>query len=306
MPADFLRAADGLARVARRGRLARRRSRRVAARRRDAPARRLRARSRARSTSARDFAGAAQRGERADVHRALRRRRRRAPRRAGGLTRWRCCRSPNPASRPTRTSGAIAVGIDLGTTHSLVAAVRSGVAECLPDRDGEVILPSAVRYFADGRREIGREALAGAVERPDQHHRLGQALHGARPRRRRAARAARLRLRRRAGHGPRADGGRDQVAGRGLGRDPRDPAPARRGHLRRRALRRRHHRAGVLRRRPAPGDQGRRRARRPERAAPDQRADRGGDRLRPRQRAAKACTRSTTSAAAPSTSRCCA
>jgi len=59
-----------------------------------------------------------------------------------------------------------AVGIDLGTTHSLVAAVRSGVAECLPDREGEVILPSAVRYFADGTARIGREALAGAVSDP--------------------------------------------------------------------------------------------------------------------------------------------
>ena len=35
------------------------------------------------------------------------------------------------------------VGIDLGTTHSLVAAVRNGVAECLPDAAGRAILPSA-------------------------------------------------------------------------------------------------------------------------------------------------------------------
>ena len=77
---------------------------------------------------------------------------------------------------------------------------------------------------------------------------------------------------------------RREVAGRGLGRDPRHAAPARRGHLRRRALRRRDHRAGVLRRRPAPGHQGRGAARRPERAAPDQRADRGRHRLRPGQR----------------------
>ncbi len=59
-----------------------------------------------------------------------------------------------------------AVGIDLGTTYSLVAAVRSGVAECLPDRDGEVIVPSAVRYFGDGTARVGREALAGAVIDP--------------------------------------------------------------------------------------------------------------------------------------------
>jgi len=61
----------------------------------------------------------------------------------------------------------IAVGIDLGTTHSLVAAVRSGVAECLPDMEGRVILPSAVRYLGEGRREIGVAALAAQAEDPE-------------------------------------------------------------------------------------------------------------------------------------------
>ena len=56
---------------------------------------------------------------------------------------------------------------------------------------------------------------------------------------------------------------------------------------------------------PAPGHQGRGAARRPQRAAPDQRADRGRHRLRPGQRAAKASTPSTTWAAAPSTSPSC-
>jgi molecular chaperone HscA len=61
----------------------------------------------------------------------------------------------------------IAVGIDLGTTHSLVAAVRSGVAECLPDLHGRAILPSAVRYLGDGRRQIGAEALAAQADDPE-------------------------------------------------------------------------------------------------------------------------------------------
>ena len=52
----------------------------------------------------------------------------------------------------------IAVGIDLGTTHSLVASVRNGMAECLPDAQGRVLLPSIVRYLADGKRQIGHEA----------------------------------------------------------------------------------------------------------------------------------------------------
>ena len=57
----------------------------------------------------------------------------------------------------------VAVGIDLGTTHSLVAAVRHGVAECLPDAAGQVILPSVVRYLQDGKRLIGTAALADAA-----------------------------------------------------------------------------------------------------------------------------------------------
>ncbi len=44
----------------------------------------------------------------------------------------------------------LAAGIDLGTTNSLIASVRSGVAETLPDADGRHILPSVVRYTADG------------------------------------------------------------------------------------------------------------------------------------------------------------
>jgi molecular chaperone HscA len=60
----------------------------------------------------------------------------------------------------------IAVGIDLGTTHSLVAVVRHGHAECLPDSDGRAILPSAVRYLGDSRRAIGAAALAAQAEDP--------------------------------------------------------------------------------------------------------------------------------------------
>ncbi len=52
------------------------------------------------------------------------------------------------------------MGIDLGTTHSLVAAVRHGAAECLPDDEGRVLLPSVVRYLEGGRRQIGYAALA--------------------------------------------------------------------------------------------------------------------------------------------------
>lgn len=71
-----------------------------------------------------------------------------------------------PGGAPDPHQRRIAVGIDLGTTHSLVAAVRHGVAECLPDEAGRVILPSAVRYLPDGGRQIGAAALAEATNDP--------------------------------------------------------------------------------------------------------------------------------------------
>lgn len=69
--------------------------------------------------------------------------------------------TPNPHQR------RIAVGIDLGTTHSLVASVRHGVAECLPDAQGRVILPSIVRYLEGGGRQIGFEAQAASALDPE-------------------------------------------------------------------------------------------------------------------------------------------
>lgn len=72
-----------------------------------------------------------------------------------------------PGQSPDPHQRRIAVGIDLGTTHSLVAAVRHGVAECLPDAQGRVLLPSAVRYLGDGKREIGDAALAAQALDPE-------------------------------------------------------------------------------------------------------------------------------------------
>ena len=64
-----------------------------------------------------------------------------------------------PGNSPDPHQRRIAVGIDLGTTHSLVAAVRSGAAECLPDSLGRVLLPSVVHYGSGSERHIGFEAL---------------------------------------------------------------------------------------------------------------------------------------------------
>jgi len=64
-----------------------------------------------------------------------------------------------PGQSPKPHQRRLAVGIDLGTTHSLVAAVRNGVAECLPDAQGRVLLPSVVRYPQGGGRQIGYDAV---------------------------------------------------------------------------------------------------------------------------------------------------
>lgn len=51
-----------------------------------------------------------------------------------------------PGATPDPHQRRIAIGIDLGTTHSLVSVVRNEIAECLPDETGEVLLPSVVQY----------------------------------------------------------------------------------------------------------------------------------------------------------------
>jgi len=54
----------------------------------------------------------------------------------------------------------LAVGIDLGTTNSLVATVKSGMATVLQDKHGHALLPSVVRYMPEGKVVVGHTALA--------------------------------------------------------------------------------------------------------------------------------------------------
>ncbi|MBU1214974.1 MAG: Hsp70 family protein, partial [Gammaproteobacteria bacterium] len=60
----------------------------------------------------------------------------------------------------------LAVGIDLGTTNSLVATVRNGISVVLNDDDGSALLPSVVRYLADGSLQVGLAAQAVQSEDP--------------------------------------------------------------------------------------------------------------------------------------------
>ena len=65
-----------------------------------------------------------------------------------------------PGESPAPHQRRLAVGIDLGTTHSLVAAVRSSVPEVLPDEQGRMLVPSDFYFEAADRAVVGVEALA--------------------------------------------------------------------------------------------------------------------------------------------------
>src|SRR2546422_7607321 len=71
-----------------------------------------------------------------------------------------------PGQSPEPHRHRLAVGIDLGTTNSLVAAVRNGIAVVLNDHDGHALLPSVVRYLRDGGVAVGREAEAEQARDP--------------------------------------------------------------------------------------------------------------------------------------------
>ena len=71
-----------------------------------------------------------------------------------------------PGESPDPHQHRRAVGIDLGTTHSLVATVRSGATEVIADEQRRPLLPSIVRYFGDGRVEVGYAARGAQADDP--------------------------------------------------------------------------------------------------------------------------------------------
>ncbi|MCG3189594.1 MAG: Chaperone protein HscA [Burkholderiaceae bacterium] len=73
-----------------------------------------------------------------------------------------------PGQSPDPHARRVAVGIDLGTTNSLVAGLRHGHATCLADAEGRVLLPSVVRYRDDGEIDVG--AGAQAMQHDDPEH----------------------------------------------------------------------------------------------------------------------------------------
>ncbi|MDO6385495.1 Fe-S protein assembly chaperone HscA [Uliginosibacterium sp. 31-12] len=71
-----------------------------------------------------------------------------------------------PGETPDPHQQRFAVGIDLGTTNSLVATVRHSIPECLAGDGCGVILPSVVRYQRDGKTIVGQDALAAQAADP--------------------------------------------------------------------------------------------------------------------------------------------
>ena len=71
-----------------------------------------------------------------------------------------------PGQSPLPHQKKCAIGIDLGTTNSLVSIVRSGMAKTLADEQGRHLLPSVVHYCKEGVRTVGYEAAAKSLSDP--------------------------------------------------------------------------------------------------------------------------------------------
>ena len=219
--------------------------------------------------------------------------------------------APSPGrgfSRLTREVGmSKIIGIDLGTTNSCVAIMEGKNARVIENEEGMRTTPSMVAYTEDGEVLVGMPAKRQAVTNPENTLFAVKRLIGRRfedPVVRKDMdmvpyKIVRGRQRRRLGAGAR----REEGAGAGQRRGPEEDEADRRALPRQAGREGGDHRPGLLQRQPAPGDQGRRQDRRPRRAPHHQRADRGGPGLRHGQEARTRRSRSTTSAAAPSTSR---
>ena len=181
------------------------------------------------------------------------------------------------------------IGIDLGTTNSVVAVMEGGEPTVIASAEGGRTIPSVVAFTKTGERLVGQLAKRQAVtnptntiysikrfmgrrwDDPEVKRSIGpRPVHG-----REGSQERRRRRQARRRQGLHAAG--DQRD------DPPEAQDRRRGLPRREDHRGRHHGPGLLRRHPAPGDQGRRPHRRPRRQADHQRADRVGAGLRPRQ-----------------------
>ena len=198
---------------------------------------------------------------------------------------------------------AVAVGIDLGTTNSVIATMEGGQPTVIPNAEGSRTTPSVVAFTEQGERLVGQLARRQAILNPKGTIYSAKRFIGRRYDEVKSELEAvsfdvvpgpdgAVRV-----HGARQAlrAGGDLRAGAAQAGRRRVQVPRRAGH------RGGHHGAGLLQRRPAAGHQGRRPHRRARGAAHHQRADRGRAGLWPGQaRATRRCW-SSTWAAAPST-----
>ena len=177
------------------------------------------------------------------------------------------------------------IGIDLGTTNSVVAVMEGGDVKVIPNQEGSRLTPSVVAFTAKGEILVGDPAKRQAITNPTETVYSIKRFMGRRHNEVQTEEkmvpykvvggAERLRQGRHRRQGLHAAGnlGDDPAQAQGGGRElPRAQGPQ--GG---------HHGPGLLQRQPAAGDQGRRPDRRPRGRADHQRADRGGAGLRPGQ-----------------------
>ncbi len=182
------------------------------------------------------------------------------------------------------------VGIDLGTTNSVVAVMEGGEPTVIANAEGGRTTPSVVGFTKSGERVVGAAAKRQAVVNPENTVFSREAAHGPPLRRRRDAAGPRAACRTRSWPG-RSDDARVKIPQTGKAYTPQEISAMILGKLKRDAeaylgetgRQRGDHRAGLLQRQPAPGHQGRRQDRRPRGQAHHQRADGRGPGLRPGQ-----------------------
>ena len=177
------------------------------------------------------------------------------------------------------------IGIDLGTTNSVVAVMEGGEPVVITNPEGSRITPSVVGFTKSGERLVGQVAKRQAVTNPENtvfsiKRFMGRKFDEVNEEMKMVPYTVVRAIERRRAHQRRRQG---ILAARNLRDDPAEAEAGGRGVPRPDGDQGGHHGAGVLQRRAAPGDQGRRADRRPRGDAHRQRADRGGARLRPRQ-----------------------
>ena len=177
------------------------------------------------------------------------------------------------------------IGIDLGTTNSVVAIMEGREPKVIVNEEGSRITPSVVAWDEKGEILVGQIAKRQAVTNPENTIFSAKRFIG-----RRFEEVAEevKRVPYKVVRGDNGDAAfehprQEGHAARGQREGPPEAQEGGRGLPRREGDRGGHHRPRVLQRRPAPGDEGRRQDRRARGEAHRQRADRGGARVRPRQ-----------------------